>query len=68
MKGAVSSDLSLPGPNAFIPENLDVNKKEVAERQKSPTLLKDNALSRVWFKKDDQFWIPRANLFVALQS
>jgi secreted Zn-dependent insulinase-like peptidase len=68
MNGVIPTDLSLPGPNAFIPENLDVEKQEVAQARKVPALLRDSSLSRLWYKKDDRFWVPRANLFVALQS
>lgn len=66
--GGVSKDLSLPGPNAFIPEDLNVDKKEGIEIAQIPSLLRDSALSKLWHKKDDRFWIPRANLFVALKS
>lgn len=60
--------LALPGPNAFIPENLDVEKTETGKPVDEPTLVRDTALSRIWYKKDDRFWMPRANLFLALQS
>lgn len=60
--------LALPGPNAFIPENLAVEKIEGKTPVEEPSLIRDTALSRIWHKKDDRFWMPRANLFLSLRS
>ncbi|KAJ9094236.1 hypothetical protein QFC21_006062 [Naganishia friedmannii] len=68
LHGALIPELHLPGPNAFIPENLDVDKVEGKEPTQKPDLLKDTSLARLWHKKDDRFWVPRANVFLALQS
>ncbi|KAK8849760.1 hypothetical protein IAR55_005095 [Kwoniella newhampshirensis] len=68
MAGARLDDLQLPGPNLFIPEKLDVEKFEVTEPAKRPVILKDNPLSRLWYKRDDRFWLPKANLDVMLHS
>ncbi|KAI6045609.1 Metalloenzyme, LuxS/M16 peptidase-like protein [Pisolithus marmoratus] len=45
-------DLHLPGRNEFIPTNLDP--------QHRPHLIRQSDISKVWYKKDDQFWLPRA--------
>jgi insulysin len=61
-------ELHLPGKNAFIPENLDVEKIEVDKPKVVPDLIKDTPLSKLWYKKDDRFWIPRANVFLSLKT
>ena len=77
-------ELFLPGPNAFIPTNLDVEKCEVdtvslstslyigqrlrqfVQPAKRPYLIRQTALSSLWYKKDDQFWVPRAHVQVQI--
>lgn len=57
-------ELHLPHENQFIPTKLEVEKKEIKEPALSPRLIRNDDLVRTWFKKDDQFWVPKANLFV----
>ncbi|EJD07222.1 insulin-degrading enzyme [Fomitiporia mediterranea MF3/22] len=57
-------ELALPKPNEFIPKNTDVEKIDVSEPKKRPSLIKRNSLLEVWHKKDDQFWVPRAHVFL----
>ncbi|KAK6356726.1 hypothetical protein TWF718_001068 [Orbilia javanica] len=66
--GEKPSGLHLPHPNPFIPTNFDVVRKEVAAPQKVPTLLRNTAESRIWFKKDDTFWAPKANIYFTLRT
>ena len=61
-------ELHLPIANAFVPQRLDVEKKEVKEPAVHPTLLRNDDLVRLWFKKDDQFFVPKANTYVVLRS
>ncbi|KZS90042.1 insulin-degrading enzyme [Sistotremastrum niveocremeum HHB9708] len=61
-------DLHLPGPNEFFPDNLEVEKLDVSEPLKRPLLIQESSLLAVWFKKDDQFWVPKANVLVDIQS
>lgn len=61
-------ELFLPGPNEFIPENLDVNKIEVDEPAIRPELLRDTEISRLWYKQDDRFFLPRSVVYVELFS
>ncbi|WVF68403.1 hypothetical protein IAT40_003168 [Kwoniella sp. CBS 6097] len=68
MAGAKVEDLYLPGPNHFIPEKLDVEKFDVAKPAERPVMLRDTPLSRLWYKRDDRFWQPRANLDILLHS
>ncbi|WVO15036.1 hypothetical protein L204_102679 [Cryptococcus depauperatus] len=68
MSGAILPELQLPGPNLFIPKNLDVDKFDVTEPVKRPVILRDTPLSRLWYKRDDRFWLPKTNLDIMLHS
>lgn len=61
-------DLHLPHKNQFIPTKLEVEKKEVKEPSLAPKLIRNDELVRGWFKKDDTFWVPKANLFVSCRN
>lgn len=61
-------ELSLPARNEFIPSKLEVEKKTVSEPSKMPNLIRREDNIRIWFKKDDQFWVPKANVNVLLRS
>lgn len=41
-----------------------MEKKEVKEPAVAATLLRNDEHLRAWFKKDDTFWVPKANLFI----
>ncbi|KAG4429155.1 hypothetical protein IFR05_015363, partial [Cadophora sp. M221] len=58
------AELHLPHENQFIPTKLEVEKKEIKEPAISPKLIRNDDLVRTWYKKDDQFWVPKANLFI----
>ncbi|KAF4965839.1 hypothetical protein FSARC_6403 [Fusarium sarcochroum] len=62
------SALHLPHKNQFIPNKLEVEKKEVDEPALSPRVLRNDNIARTWWKKDDTFWVPRANLIVSLKT
>ncbi|KAK3679815.1 metalloprotease [Recurvomyces mirabilis] len=62
------AELFLPGKNEFVPQRLDVEKKEVSTPAVTPTLIRSTNSVRTWFKKDDQFWVPKANLNVHLRT
>ncbi len=62
------SELHLPHKNEFIPTKLSVEKKEVEEPTKAPKLIRNDDTVRTWWKKDDQFWVPRANVYLSLKS
>ncbi|RKF74782.1 putative zinc protease mug138 [Golovinomyces cichoracearum] len=61
-------ELHLPHTNQFIPTKLEVEKKVVKEVSLSPKLIRNVDLMRTWYKKDDQFWVPKANLFVSCRN
>ncbi|KZT27341.1 hypothetical protein NEOLEDRAFT_1176768 [Neolentinus lepideus HHB14362 ss-1] len=61
-------ELFLPGPNEFIPTNLDVDKREVAEPLENPYLIRETPLSSLWHKKDDRFWVPKARVAIDIRT
>lgn len=63
----------LPKPNSFIPSTFDVvgapqKGQEKPKPTKRPILAHKSNLSRLWHKKDDRFFLPKANIFIALKS
>jgi len=61
--------LALPEPNPFVPQHLEIkNKTEVKEPAKRPLNLKNTQTSRLWYKKDDRWWVPRAATFFLFRS
>ncbi|KAL9107466.1 MAG: hypothetical protein Q9227_007663 [Pyrenula ochraceoflavens] len=61
-------ELQLPHENEFIPTRLDVQKKEVAHPAIAPKLVRNDSSARVWWKKDDQFFVPKANVNFLLKT
>lgn len=60
--------LHLPHKNEFIPTRLDVEKREVLEPAKAPKLIRNDQTVRLWWKKDDRFWVPKSNLFTTIRT
>uniref|UniRef100_A0A3Q3GM64 Insulin-degrading enzyme n=1 Tax=Labrus bergylta TaxID=56723 RepID=A0A3Q3GM64_9LABR len=60
-----SADLNgkfkLPMKNEFIPTSFEIYPLE-KDAPSVPTLIKDTAMSKVWFKQDDKFFLPKACL------
>lgn len=54
-------DLKLPPKNEFIPTDFDLMPRE-ENAPMYPIIVQDTSLSRVWFKQDDEFLLPKANL------
>jgi insulysin len=61
-------ELFLPPPNEFIPVNLEVGKRDAEQPLKRPHLIRETSLSRLWHKKDDRFWVPKATVIVEMRS
>lgn len=57
----LNSDFKLPEKNEFIPTEFDI-KLDNSIVEKFPTIIEDSPLMRVWFKQDDEFLLPKANL------
>ncbi|ORX97184.1 Metalloenzyme, LuxS/M16 peptidase-like protein [Clohesyomyces aquaticus] len=61
-------ELHFPHKNEFIPNRLEVEKKEVEVPLKAPKLIRMDESVRTWYKKDDQFWVPKANVHIYLRT
>lgn len=62
-------NLSLARPNIFVPSKLDLlTEKPVAEPTKRPLLTHKSATSRLFFKQDDTWCIPRASIFFLFKT
>ncbi|KAK7570948.1 hypothetical protein V3481_019038 [Fusarium oxysporum f. sp. vasinfectum] len=62
------SALHLPHKNKFIPTKLEVKRKEVDKPAQNPRVIRNDCIARTWWKKDDTFWVPRANVVVSLKT
>lgn len=62
------SDIHIPHRNEFVPTRLTVEKKEVEEPTKTPKLIRHDERVRLWYKKDDRFWVPKGTIHVTLRN
>ena len=40
----------------------------ISQPAKHPTLIRRTALAQLWHKKDDQFWMPKADVRIAIKK
>lgn len=66
--GSHLPELHLPYKNEFVPTRLDVQKEEVEKPAQAPTLLRNDDHLRLWYKKDDTFWVPKAHVNILLRT
>ncbi|KAJ3241012.1 Insulinase (Peptidase M16) [Chytriomyces hyalinus] len=64
---STNSALHLPLKNDFVPSNLEIRKTS-APTQKFPHIVYDTDVVRMWHKKDDTFWVPKAKVMLILKS
>ncbi|XP_059803576.1 insulin-degrading enzyme isoform X1 [Hypanus sabinus] len=57
----LNGKFKLPVKNEFIPTNFEIFPLE-NHTTTFPALIKDTAMSKVWFKQDDKFFLPKACL------
>nr|XP_043901577.1 insulin-degrading enzyme isoform X4 [Solea senegalensis] len=57
----LNGKFKLPMKNEFIPTKFEIYPLE-KDSPSVPTLIKDTAMSKVWFKQDDKFFLPKACL------
>ena len=57
----------LPRPNEFICTKFEVNKLDNVKPLDEPFLLKDDHYSKLWYKKDDRFWVPKGHIYVSMK-
>lgn len=65
--GKRCSELHLPAKNEFIPRRLDVERGANVPPSLRPRLVCNDDTIRLWFKKDDRLWVPKANLNILLR-
>ncbi|XVE61130.1 hypothetical protein DITRI_Ditri06bG0014900 [Diplodiscus trichospermus] len=58
MSSAPNDNLQLPAPNMFIPTNLSLRKPR--DKIKFPVLLRKSSYSKLWYKPDTMFSMPKA--------
>ncbi|KMT15025.1 hypothetical protein BVRB_3g061500 [Beta vulgaris subsp. vulgaris] len=58
MSAAPDENLHLPAANVFIPTDLSV--KDFKDKASYPILLRTSSYSRLWYKPDTKFFIPKA--------
>ncbi|GAA5835179.1 hypothetical protein JCM3766R1_006893 [Sporobolomyces carnicolor] len=64
-----AANLSIPDRNIFVPSKLDLLTNEAtAEPKTRPSLIYKSATSRLFFKQDDTWCIPRASLFFLMKT
>ncbi|KAK2595763.1 metalloprotease [Conoideocrella luteorostrata] len=61
-------ELHLPHVNNCIANKLEVDKKEVSQPALAPRVLRNDQVARTWWKKDDTFWAPKANVVISLKN
>lgn len=59
-------DLSLPSPNPFIAENVEFQPGQSIDA--TPVLIRHSARTRIWFKQDSVFKVPKGNLRIRLST
>ncbi|XP_026869909.2 insulin-degrading enzyme isoform X1 [Electrophorus electricus] len=57
----LNGKFKLPMKNEFIPTNFEIYPLE-KDAPAYPSLIKDTAMSKVWFKQDDKYFLPKACL------
>ncbi|XP_077114691.1 insulin-degrading enzyme isoform X1 [Ranitomeya variabilis] len=60
-KADINGKFHLPMRNEFIPTNFEIVPLE-KDATSYPALIKDTAMSKLWFKQDDKFFLPKACL------
>ncbi|XP_067129485.1 insulin-degrading enzyme [Centruroides vittatus] len=61
------NNLLLPPKNEFIPTNFELAPRE-PENSNLPIMIKNSEMSRIWFKQDDEFHLPKAILSFEFES
>ncbi|XP_071494745.1 insulin-degrading enzyme-like [Diadema antillarum] len=63
----LNEKFGLPPRNEFIPTNFDVAPKD-ADGGPIPTSIRTTPLSKLWFKQDDTFLLPKACMLLEMTS
>lgn len=65
----LNESFHLPPVNQFIPNNLDLMKYDTPENlSKFPRLIRSCPLTRLWYKEDTKFQLPKAYIKIELRN
>ena len=59
--------LHLPEKNPFIPNDFELCERDTSG-DRVPSVIKDTPLSRIWFKQDDEYLLPKACINFEIKS
>ena len=65
---APNEKLHLPEKNPFIPTSFELCERDTYDSKGVPSVIYDSSLSRVWFKQDDEYLLPKASLKFQIMS
>ncbi|KAL2919739.1 metalloprotease [Polyrhizophydium stewartii] len=63
-----NSELHLPEPNSFIPEDFTVERVSIPKPATHPLIIADTPLIRLWHKRDDTFLVPKVCTYFGITS
>ncbi|XP_077297862.1 insulin-degrading enzyme-like [Arctopsyche grandis] len=63
----LNEGLHLPAVNSFLPDSLDLIESD-PESEEYPMIVYDTPLMRVWYKQDDEYFLPKMNTFFRFVS
>lgn len=61
-------ELHLPPPNAFIASDFTLLPPPAEGTPALPQLVRNTAMSKLWYKQDTEFKLPKASISVAMTS
>lgn len=64
----MNKDLHLPNLNPFLPDNFAIKGQKATEPLKSPSIVVESPLIRLWHKLDDQFLVPKGTVSLSIKS
>ena len=64
-EAGLNEKFSLPLRNEFIPTNFEVAPRE-KEGAATPTMVRETPVSKLWFKQDDTFLLPKACMLLEI--
>ena len=65
---SLHNNLHLPDPNEFIPTDFSLAPRDVHATDNHPSVLHEDEFSRLWFKQDNEYLLPKTCVTVLLRS
>lgn len=64
----LNANFRLPRPNEFICTKFEVDRLSEIIPLEEPTLLRDDEdAGKLWYKKDDRFWVPKGYIYISMK-